>query len=164
MYKMTALQAEQPDQPAELVNMAIPVPEAGQVLVRSQYSSINYKDALAVTGKGRILRDFPMIPGIDIAGEVLQSEDNRFSPGDQVLMTGRGLGERFNGGYSPYQVLPAENIILCPENLTLRESMVFGTAGFTAALAIHRMMENHKAPENGFRFPRENPPSKCSSN
>lgn len=122
---------------------------AGEVVVRSAYSSINYKDALAVTGQGRIMRDFPLVAGIDVAGTVTHSEDRRFKPGDEVVVTGCGLGEARDGGYSEYVRLSADDVIALPQGLSLFEAMALGTAGFTAALAVVRMEDNGQAPGQG---------------
>ncbi|MFP6829437.1 MAG: acryloyl-CoA reductase [Gammaproteobacteria bacterium] len=121
----------------------------GDMLVRVEYSSINYKDALAATGRGRILRKFPLIGGIDLAGEVLESSDDRFRPGDKVLAIGGGQSETRNGGYTELACVSADNAVLIPENLNTRIVMALGTAGFTAALAIHRMEKNGQRPEHG---------------
>lgn len=122
---------------------------AGEVVVRVAYSSINYKDALAVTGKGKILRGSPRTPGIDLSGVVAQSSDPRYPPGTKVLVTGCNIGEQLDGGYSEYARLPAEAIVPLPEGLSLAEAMAIGTAGFTAALALRRMLENHQTPAMG---------------
>ena len=116
----------------------------GNVVVRVAYSGINYKDALAVTGKGRILRGSPRVPGIDLAGHVVTSEDARYQPGDAVLVTGCNIGEQIDGGYSEYARLPADALVALPAGLTLEEAMAIGTAGFTAALALQRMLDNHQ--------------------
>lgn len=121
----------------------------GEVVIRAAYSSVNYKDALAGTGEGKILRRFPLVGGIDAAGHVVQSRDPAFREGDAVLVTGCGLSETRDGGYSEYVRLPAEWTIALPPGLDLRESMILGTAGFTAALALHRMLENNQVPEMG---------------
>jgi acrylyl-CoA reductase (NADPH) len=121
----------------------------GEVVVKAAYSSVNYKDALAGTGKGRILRRYPLVGGIDVAGHVAASDDPAFKEGDAVLATGSGLSETRDGGYSGYVRLPAEWTIPLPAGLDLRESMVIGTAGFTAALALLRMVENRQTPELG---------------
>jgi len=134
---------------AQLVTLPSPVPVDGEVVIHSHYSSINYKDALAVTGRGKILTELPMTPGIDVAGEILLSNDDRFKLGDSVFVTGCGLGERFDGGYAEQVKISADFVVPCPEGLTPREVMIIGTAGFTAALAIHRMEENHQTPTDG---------------
>ena len=121
----------------------------GEVLVKVAYSSVNYKDALAGTGKGKILRTFPLNGGIDVAGHVVESSDPHFREGDAVLCTGCGLSETRDGGYADYARLQGEWTIRLPENLSLRESMILGTAGFTAALALLRMRDNHQRPELG---------------
>ncbi|MDP3857079.1 MAG: YhdH/YhfP family quinone oxidoreductase [Stagnimonas sp.] len=122
---------------------------AGEVVIRVAYSGINYKDALAVTGKGRILRGSPRTPGIDLSGVVVQSGDSRYPVGAKVLVTGCNIGEQLDGGYSEYARLPAEAIVPLPQGLSLAEAMAIGTAGFTAALALRRMLENHQAPAMG---------------
>ena len=121
----------------------------GNVVVRVAYSGINYKDALAVTGKGKILRGSPRIPGIDLAGHVVSSEDPRYPVGDAVLVTGCNIGEQIDGGYSEYARLPADALVPLPSGLTLQEAMAIGTAGFTAGLALKRMLDNHQSPAMG---------------
>jgi len=121
----------------------------GEVVIKTAYSSINFKDALAGTGEGKILRSFPLVGGIDVAGHVVASSDAKFKEGDAVLVTGCGLSETRDGGYSEYARLQAKWTIPLPAGLSLRESMVLGTAGFTAALALFRMLENRQAPELG---------------
>lgn len=122
---------------------------AGEVVIQVAWSSVNYKDALAGTGKGRILRNFPLVGGIDVAGHVVASTDPAFREGDAVLVTGCGLSETRDGGYAAYARLPAEWVVALPRGLDLRESMILGTAGFTAALALYRMHENRQRPELG---------------
>lgn len=122
---------------------------AGEVVVRVRYSTINYKDALAATGAGRILRRFPLVAGIDLAGDVVSSADARYKPGDPVLVTGCGLSETHDGGYAEYARVAAEWVIPLPRGLSLEDSMKLGTAGFTAALAIERMEQNGQQPHNG---------------
>lgn len=121
----------------------------GEVVIETAFSSINYKDALAGTGKGKILRRFPLVGGIDVAGHVVASEDSRFREGDAVLCTGCGLSETRDGGYSEYVRLEADWTIPLPSGLSLRESMILGTAGFTAGLALFRMEQNGQKPEMG---------------
>lgn len=121
----------------------------GTVTIKVHYSGINYKDALAATGKGAILKRFPLNGGIDLAGVVESSHDERFKIGDQVLVNGCGLGENHDGGLSQYARVPADWVIPLPNGLSLKESMILGTAGFTAALAIHRMLINDQIPEKG---------------
>jgi putative YhdH/YhfP family quinone oxidoreductase len=121
----------------------------GEVLVKAAYSSVNYKDALAGTGTGRILRRYPLNGGIDVAGHVVASSDPAFREGDAVLCTGSGLSETRDGGFAQYARLDARWTIPLPAGLSLRESMVIGTAGFTAALALLRMQDNRQTPELG---------------
>lgn len=121
----------------------------GEVLVKVAYSSTNYKDALAGTGKGRILRQYPLNGGIDLAGHVVASTDPAFREGDAVLCTGSGLSETRDGGYGEYARLDARWTIPLPAGLSLRESMIIGTAGFTAALALLRMQDNRQSPTLG---------------
>lgn len=121
----------------------------GEIVVKAVHSSTNFKDALAGTGKGRILRRFPLVGGIDVAGHVVSSTDTRFREGDAVLVTGCGLSETRDGGYSEYVRIESQWAIALPQGLSLRESMILGTAGFTAALALLRMDENRQAPELG---------------
>lgn len=123
--------------------------DPGEVLVRVAYSDINYKDALAATGKGRILRRRSCIGGIDFSGTVESSSDRRFEAGDKVLATGYDLGVAHHGGYAEYARVPADWLVKLPANLGLAEAMAFGTAGFTAGLGIVRMEQNGLRPSNG---------------
>jgi NADPH2:quinone reductase len=121
----------------------------GDVVIKSEYSSVNYKDALAATGTGKILKTFPLIGGIDVAGVVASSVDQRFREGDRVLVTGYELGVSRDGGYAAYVRAPADWVVPVPEGLTTRESMILGTAGFTAGLAILRLERNGLMPGQG---------------
>ncbi|MFM8846293.1 MAG: oxidoreductase [Gammaproteobacteria bacterium] len=121
----------------------------GEVVVRVLYSDINYKDALAATGAGRILRKYPLVGGIDLAGVVESSTDARCKPGDHVLVTGCGLSETHDGGYAEYARLKGEWVIPLPPGFGAFKAMSLGTAGFTAALAIHRMEHNGQTPAKG---------------
>src|SRR5690606_30760683 len=121
----------------------------GEVVLKTAFSSVNFKDALAGTGKGRILRRFPLVGGIDVAGHVVASTDPAIREGDQVLVTGCGLSETRDGGYSEYARVESKWAIPLPAGLSLRESMILGTAGFTAALALLRMGENRQQPGLG---------------
>ena len=123
--------------------------DSGNVVIRSAYSNINYKDALAVTGKGRIMKRFPLVAGIDASGYVHSSEDPRFKEGDPVLVVGCGLGETSDGGFSEFVKVKGDWIVHLPEGLSLHDAMTIGTAGFTAAMAIQRMEDNGQAPDNG---------------
>jgi NADPH2:quinone reductase len=114
----------------------------GNVVVRVSHSTINYKDALAATGKGRILRRYPLNGGIDLAGVVVSSEDTEFQPGTEVLVNGCGLSETVDGGYAEYARVDSKSLVAIPEGMTGFEAMQIGTAGYTAALAIHRMEQS----------------------
>jgi acrylyl-CoA reductase (NADPH) len=129
----------------------LPVAELspGEVLVRVEYSSINYKDALAATGASPILRHYPMNGGIDAAGIVLTSEDPRYSPGDRVVITGSGLSETRDGGYATRLRVDGDSVVPLPSQTTTFQAMQIGTAGFTAALAIHRMELAGQRPSHG---------------
>lgn len=134
---------------AGIEEMRIDELSAGEVLVKVAYSSVNYKDALAGSGKGKILRQYPLNGGIDLAGYVAASTDPKFKEGDQVLCTGCGLSEVRDGGYAEYARLESKWTIPLPAGLTLRESMALGTAGFTAALALFQMVRNGQVPSMG---------------
>jgi acrylyl-CoA reductase (NADPH) len=121
----------------------------GEVVIRVTHSGINYKDALAATGAGRILRRYPLIGGIDLAGVVESSSDARYRPGEAVLVTGCGLSETHDGGYAELARVPGDWVIPMPPGLDAFTAMALGTAGFTAALAIHRMEQNGQAPGGG---------------
>ena len=121
----------------------------GDVVIKSVYSNINYKDALAATGKGNILRKFPLVGGIDVAGFVEDSNDDRFNRCDEVLICGAGLSETMDGGYSQYVRVPGNCVIKSPKGLSLYQAMAIGTAGFTAALAVNQMQHNGQRPDMG---------------
>lgn len=121
----------------------------GDVVIKVSHSTINYKDALAATGAGRILRAFPLNGGIDLAGTVVSSTSDEFAEGDAVLVNGCGLSETRDGGYAEYARVPADAVVPVPDGMSAFEAMQIGTAGFTAALAIHRMEQNGQLPENG---------------
>ncbi len=121
----------------------------GDVVIRAAFSDINYKDALAATGKGRIMRRFPLVGGVDVAGEVASSSDPRFKEGDQVVITGYGLGEEHDGGYAGFVRASGDWLVPLPPGLSARDAMALGTAGFTAALAIDRLEANGLRPDRG---------------
>lgn len=123
--------------------------DVGEVTIKVAFSSVNYKDALAATGTGRIIRRFPCVGGIDLAGEVVHSTDSRFQVGAKVVATAFDIGVSHHGGYAEYARVPADWVVALPDGLSLLESMALGTAGFTAALGIVRMEANDLAPENG---------------
>jgi len=121
----------------------------GDVTVAVEFSSLNYKDGLALTGRGRVVRRFPMVPGVDLAGQVLQSDSDEFARGDRVLATGCGLGERHFGGYAGRARLPAEWLVAIPDVLTTKRAMAIGTAGFTAMLSLMALEEHSVQPSDG---------------
>ena len=123
--------------------------DPGEVTIRVAYSSVNYKDALAATGAGRIIRRYPCIGGIDLAGTVVASQDPRFSAGDSVLCTSYDVGVAHHGGYAEVARMPADWLVKLPAGMSPKDAMIFGTAGFTAALAVLRMEANGLSPAKG---------------
>ncbi|KGR92326.1 quinone oxidoreductase [Ureibacillus massiliensis 4400831 = CIP 108448 = CCUG 49529] len=121
----------------------------GEVLIQVSYSGINYKDSLASIPNGNIVRSYPFVPGIDLAGVVVSSEDPRFKEGDEVIATSYEIGVSHFGGYSEYARVKADWIVPLPKGLTLKEAMTIGTAGFTAALCVQRLEENGLTPDKG---------------
>jgi putative YhdH/YhfP family quinone oxidoreductase len=113
----------------------------GEVLIQVHFSSINYKDALSVTGNKGVTKSFPHTPGIDASGIVVTSSDTRFKEGDEVIVTGYDLGMNTSGGFGQYIQVPAEWVVKLPLGLTLKESMIIGTAGFTAGISVSRLVE-----------------------
>jgi len=123
--------------------------DPGEVVIRVAYASVNYKDALAATGAGKVIRRFPCVGGVDAAGVVESSQDARFAPGDEVIVTGYGMGVNHDGGFAEYVRIPVDWVVRLPQGLSLFEAMALGTAGFTAALAIHRLEQNELTPAKG---------------
>jgi acrylyl-CoA reductase (NADPH) len=123
--------------------------DAGDVVIRVAYSCVNYKDALAATGAGRVIRRFPCIGGIDLSGTVVESTDARFKKGDAVIATSYDIGVSHDGGFAEYARIPADWIVPMPKGMTLFEAMALGTAGYTAALGVVRMEQNGLKPANG---------------
>ena len=121
----------------------------GNVVIKVSHSTINYKDALAATGAGKILRRYPLNGGIDLAGEVVSSDDPDLEPGTPVLVNGCGLSETVDGGYSEYARVDGQSVVPIPAGMDAHQAMQIGTAGYTAALAIHRMEQNGQRPEDG---------------
>jgi acrylyl-CoA reductase (NADPH) len=119
------------------------------VLIRVHYSGVNYKDSLASIPNGNIVSSYPIVPGIDMAGVVVSSEDSRFKKGDEVIATSYGIGVSQSGGYSQFARVPADWIVPLPDGLTMKEAMIIGTAGFTAALSVLRLEENNLTPDQG---------------
>lgn len=121
----------------------------GDVLIKVEYSCLNYKDALAATGVGRIVRTFPLTLGIDAAGVVVESQDPRHKPGDRVVVTGFGLSEQHDGGWADYLRVPGDWPIHLDESMSTEQAMQFGTAGLTSALAVHRLQKCGLTPDQG---------------
>ena len=121
----------------------------GDVIVKVHYSSLNYKDFLSATGNRGVTRNYPHTPGIDASGVVVESSASAFAPGDEVIVTSYDLGMNTAGGYGEYIRVPSGWVVPLPSGLTLREAMIYGTAGFTAALSVWRMIENGVQPEHG---------------
>lgn len=137
----------EPNFTASLTTATLDELPAGDVLVRVDYSDVNYKDALAAKENGGVIRTYPMTPGIDLAGEVVDSQSANFAPGDQVLVTGYGLGVSHPGGYSQFQRVPAEWLVKRSAGFSAKDSMTYGTAGFTAALAVQELEQLHLAKD-----------------
>ena len=134
---------------ARLVDLDVDRLPPGEVLVDVKWSTLNYKDALAITGAGKIVREFPFVPGIDFAGVVSRSEDRRFKPGDEVVLTGWGVGERHWGGLAGKARVKADWLLHRPSGLSLRQTMALGTAGFTAMLCVMALEEQGVTPAQG---------------
>jgi acrylyl-CoA reductase (NADPH) len=134
---------------AAFEELPVDEPGPGEVVIESRYSGVNYKDALAATGRGKILRRFPLVGGIDVAGVVAGSRDPRFREGDTVLVSGCGLGEDHDGGFAQRVRVPADWVIPMPAGMSTFEAMAIGTAGFTAALAVERLELNGLRPAHG---------------
>jgi putative YhdH/YhfP family quinone oxidoreductase len=134
---------------ARIVEMDVGELTLGDVLVRAEWSGVNFKDALGVTGKARILKRLPLNAGIDVAGHVEFSSDPRFKAGDAVIANGMGLGESHDGGFAEFVQVPGDWVVKLPAGLTLVEAMTLGTAGFTAALSLQRMEANGQTPALG---------------
>ena len=151
MNSFKALLVEKSDdaqQAAIKTLQAADLPE-GDVLIRVAYSSLNYKDGLAVTGSGPVIRKFPLIPGIDLAGTVEEADSPEYKPGDKVILTGWGIGERHWGGYTQLARVKSKWLVPLPEGLTLQQAMGIGTAGFTAMLCVLALEEHGCTPDSG---------------
>lgn len=133
----------------EITEKSIDALPPGDVVVQVQYSSLNYKDVLSATGNRGVTRQYPHTPGIDAAGVVAESATSAFKPGDPVIVTSYDLGMNTPGGFGEYIRVPADWVVPLPEGLPLRESMVYGTAGFTAALSVHQLVESGVKPDQG---------------
>lgn len=134
---------------ADLQQLTIDELPAGELLIKVIYSSMNYKDALACIPNGNVVTTYPFVPGIDLAGVVVTSEDDRFAAGDEIVITGYALGVSHFGGYSEYARVPAEWAVKLPQGLTLKEAMIIGTAGFTSALSVQELQNGGITPDKG---------------
>jgi len=149
MFKALVLNQDEGKTTAAVEELALTDLPDENVLVKVDYSSLNYKDGLAVTGKGKIIRKFPMVPGIDMVGTVEESADDRYSAGDKVVLTGWGVGENFWGGYAQYARLKADWLVPLPEGMEPIRTMQIGTAGLTAMLCVMALEEGGVTPESG---------------
>ncbi|WP_070121674.1 NADPH:quinone oxidoreductase family protein [Bacillus marinisedimentorum] len=148
-FKAFVVNKTETDFTADFQKLTLDELPEGDVTIHVSYSSVNYKDGLASIPNGKIVRSYPFIPGIDLAGTVVDSKDDRYKEGDEVIVTSYELGVSHYGGYSEYARVPAEWVVPLPEGLSLQEAMAIGTAGFTAALSVHRLEQNGLKPEDG---------------
>lgn len=142
-------QADEKTYQRDIVEKSLDDLPPGDVTVRVHYSSLNYKDALSSIGNKGVTRNYPHTPGIDAAGVVAQSTNDQFHPGDEVIVTSYDLGMNTAGGFGQYIRVPADWVVPLPQGLTLRESMCYGTAGFTAALSVYQLVEHGITPDKG---------------
>ncbi|MET0116998.1 MAG: MDR family oxidoreductase [Sedimenticola sp.] len=149
MFKALVLDQSEGKTVSEIKQLSTDDLPEGEVLVAVDYSSLNYKDGMAVTGTGKIIRNWPMVPGIDFAGKVIDSASGDFQPGDDVILTGWGVGERYWGGYSQQARVKADWLVHTPEGLDSRKAMIIGTAGFTAMLCVMTLEEAGITPDKG---------------
>ncbi|MEB1807019.1 MAG: acryloyl-CoA reductase [Bacillaceae bacterium] len=149
VFKALVVNKTEDDFSLEFKNVSTGELPKGEVLIEVQYSSVNYKDGLASIPKGKIVQSYPFIPGIDLAGTVVSSVDPRYKEGDEVIATSYEIGVSHFGGYSQYARIPGDWVVPLPKGLTLKEAMIYGTAGFTAALSVQRLEENGLTPEKG---------------
>jgi NADPH2:quinone reductase len=148
-FKAYRIFSEEGKTQSRFVEMRVDELDAGEVLIKSAFSSVNFKDALAATGAGKVVRRFPCVGGIDVAGSVAESSDSRFKPGDQVICTSFDMGVSHDGGFSEYVRVPADWVVPLPKGMTTFDAMAIGTAGYTAALGIHIMEQNDLTPASG---------------
>ncbi|MCA1022440.1 NADPH:quinone oxidoreductase family protein [Halobacillus litoralis] len=148
-FKAFVVNKTEDDFTADIQSLTLNDLPDGDVTIQVHYSSVNYKDGLASIPQGKIVQSYPFVPGIDLAGTVVSSDDSRYEEGQKVIVTSYELGVSHFGGYSEYARVPGDWIIPLPENLSLSEAMVFGTAGFTAALSVHKLEQAGVKPEDG---------------
>lgn len=149
MNKALVLEQEEKKTLAGVRELSVDELPEGDVLVNIDYSSLNFKDGLAVTGAGKIVHQFPMVPGIDLAGTVAESDNPDYKPGDAVVLTGWSVGERYWGGYAQQMRLQSKWLVPLADGLTGRQAMVIGTAGLTSMLCVMRLQEGGLKPEDG---------------
>lgn len=149
MFKALILEQQEKQTIAEIRQIDESMLPEGEVLIDVDYSSLNYKDGLAITGKGRIVRQFPMVPGIDLAGRVIESKDARYTAGDSVVLTGWGVGEGHWGGMAEKASLKADWLVPQPQGLSSKQAMMIGTAGLTAMLCVQALVDAGVKPESG---------------
>lgn len=149
MFKALILEQQEKNTIAEIRQIDESQLPEGEVLIDVDYSSLNYKDGLAITGKGRIVRQFPMVPGIDLAGRVIESKDSRYQPGDNVVLTGWGVGEGHWGGMAEKARLQADWLVPQPQGIDSKQAMMIGTAGLTAMLCVQALLDAGVKPESG---------------
>ena len=149
MFKALILDQQEKNTIAEIRQVEESMLPDGEVLIDVDYSSLNYKDGLAITGKGRIVRQFPMVPGIDLAGRVIESKDARYQAGDSVVLTGWGVGENHWGGMAEKASLKADWLVPQPQGITAKQAMMIGTAGLTAMLCVQALIDAGVKPESG---------------
>lgn len=150
MFKsMVVTETEEKEYKGEIKSKSISDLPEGDVLINVKYSSLNYKDALSSIGNKGVTREYPHTPGIDAAGIIVDSKNDEFKVGEKVIITGYDLGMNTSGGYQEYIRVPSEWIVKLPKGLSLKESMIYGTAGFTAALSVYKLVNSGVKPENG---------------
>jgi acrylyl-CoA reductase (NADPH) len=149
IFQALVVRENESDVAVEIRDLTMKDLPEGDVTIRVRYASLNYKDGLAAAHNGQVVKSYPMVPGVDLAGQVVASKNPRFREGDKVLATGYELGISHYGGYSQYARVPAEWIVPLSEGLSLKQAMMLGTAGLTAALSIHRLEHNGLTPEKG---------------
>lgn len=147
-FKAIVIRKENEEVTYKLEDVSLSDLSEGEVLIKVSYSSVNFKDMLAVQANGGVIRDYPMIPGIDLSGTIVSSSNEQYAEGQEVLVTGFGTGVSHTGGFAEYARIPADWIVPLPTGLTLKDAMVFGTAGFTAALSILALQKNGMSVES----------------
>jgi|TARA_A100001037_G_scaffold196422_1_gene175661 acrylyl-CoA reductase (NADPH) len=148
-FRALMIEKEEDTQTVKMVDIEDNDLMEGNVLVNVTHSTLNYKDGLAITGASPVVRSFPMIPGIDFSGIVLSSEDNKFSEGDRVVLNGYGLSESHFGGYSEKARVKSEHLLKLPENISNKQAMAIGTAGYTAMLCVLAIEDHGINPDDG---------------